>query len=67
MSIRHTVKLALRGLPRGYSADGRSLGVGLSSALDVQRARGAEPLDDSAPARSSRVADGRKESRAEVR
>ncbi|MBP2367987.1 hypothetical protein [Pseudonocardia parietis] len=45
MSVIDRVLLGLRRIPRGFSADGRQLGLGLSAALDAQRARGAEPLD----------------------
>lgn len=45
MSVIDRVLLGLRRVPRGFSADGRQLGLGLSAALDAQRARGAEPLD----------------------
>ena len=33
---------SLADLPRGASADGRSIGLGLDAALRAQRARGAE-------------------------
>lgn len=57
MSFVNSALSAVRRLPRGYSADGRSLGLGLAAALEAQRARGAEPMDrrDATPAR---VADG---------
>lgn len=49
MSALKNVIAAVRRLPRGYSADGRSLGLGLAAALDAQRARGAEPMTPEAP------------------
>ena len=48
MSVIDRVLSTLRRVPQGFSADGRSLGLGLSAALDAQRARGAEPLDPKA-------------------
>lgn len=45
MSVFDRVLLGLRRIPRGFSADGRQLGLGLAAALDAQRARGAEPLE----------------------
>ena len=53
MSVIDRVLLGLRRVPRGFSADGRQLGLGLSAALDAQRARGAEPLDHESIARES--------------
>ncbi|WP_028927408.1 hypothetical protein [Pseudonocardia acaciae] len=47
MSKFRSVLSALRRLPRGASADGRSIGLGLAAALDAQRARGAEPITKS--------------------
>jgi hypothetical protein len=35
---------SLADLPRGSSADGRSIGLGLDAALRAQRARGAEAM-----------------------
>ncbi|HTF51449.1 MAG TPA: hypothetical protein VK735_28730 [Pseudonocardia sp.] len=43
MSAVNSVIAAVRRIPRGFSADGHSLGLGLAAALDAQRARGAEP------------------------
>lgn len=48
MSVIDRVLSGLRRVPRGFSADGRPLGVGLAAALDAQRARGAEPLNPAA-------------------
>lgn len=48
MSVFRTLRAALRRMPRGYPADGRRLGLGLATAMDAQRARGAEPMDASA-------------------
>lgn len=45
MSVTDRVLHGLRRIPRGFSADGRQLGLGLAAALDNQRARGAEPLE----------------------
>ena len=44
-SVISRVLGGLRRMPKGFPADGRQLGLGLSAALDAQRARGAEPLD----------------------
>lgn len=44
MSKFRSALSALRRVPRGASADGRSIGLGLAAALDAQRARGAEPM-----------------------
>jgi hypothetical protein len=40
-TLRNFVR-SLADLPRGASADGRSIGLGLDAALRAQRARGAE-------------------------
>jgi hypothetical protein len=42
---------SLMDLPRGFSADGRPIGVGLDAALKAQRARGADGLPSTSPAR----------------
>ena len=42
---------SLADLPRGSSADGRSIGLGLDTALRAQRARGAEAAPLRTPAR----------------
>ncbi len=42
---------SLADLPRGSSADGRSIGLGLDAALRAQRARGAEVAPLRTPAR----------------
>lgn len=44
MSVFDRVLSTLRRVPRGFSADGRQLGIGLAAALDAQRRDGAEPL-----------------------
>jgi hypothetical protein len=40
-TLRNFIRF-LADLPRGSSADGRSIGLGLDAALKAQRARGAE-------------------------
>ena len=40
-TLRNFIR-SLGDLPRGSSADGRSIGLGLDAALKAQRARGAE-------------------------
>lgn len=67
MSVRHNVRSALRRLPLGYSADGRGLGIGLTAALDAQRARGAEPMEYDALPRQRGVAADSGERPARVR
>ena len=42
---------SLADLPRGSSADGRSIGLGLDAALRAQRAHGAEAQPFRTPAR----------------
>ncbi|MBO0848601.1 MAG: hypothetical protein J2P20_04005 [Pseudonocardia sp.] len=51
MSVLDTLRAAVRRVPRGYPADGRSLGLGLAAAMDAQRARGAEPMEQVARTR----------------
>lgn len=58
MSVVKSALSAVRRLPRGYSADGRSLGLGLAAALDAQRARGAEPVDHRAATPATQVTGG---------
>jgi hypothetical protein len=40
-TLRNFIR-SLKDLPRGSSADGRSIGLGLDAAMRAQRARGAE-------------------------
>lgn len=42
-TLRNFIR-SLADLPRGSSADGRSIGLGLDAALRAQRARGAEAM-----------------------
>ncbi|HLU54021.1 MAG TPA: hypothetical protein VKZ81_01050 [Pseudonocardia sp.] len=51
MRTLRTFIRSLRDLPRGASADGRSIGLGLDAAMRAHRARGAEaePLRRSRP------------------
>lgn len=51
-------------LPRGFSADGRPIGVGLDTALRAQRARGADGLPGEAPTRRGATRQQRPYSRA---
>jgi hypothetical protein len=49
-TLRNMIR-SLADLPRGSSADGRSIGLGLDAALRAQRARGADARPMVAPAR----------------
>jgi hypothetical protein len=42
MRTLRTVVQYLTNMPRGFSADGRALGIGLDAALQAQRAHGAD-------------------------
>jgi hypothetical protein len=55
-TLRNFIR-SLADLPRGSSADGRSIGLGLDAALRAQRARGADGTPVSAPARPARTKD----------
>ena len=57
MSKIKSVLSAIQRIPSGASADGGVIGVGLTAALRAQRARGAEPMEQSDQARSARVSD----------
>jgi hypothetical protein len=49
-TLRNIIR-SLADLPRGSSADGRSIGLGLDAAMRAQRARGADDRPIGTPAR----------------
>jgi hypothetical protein len=49
-TLRNIIR-SLADLPRGASADGRSIGLGLDAAMRAQRARGADARPVNTPAR----------------
>ncbi|OZM84186.1 hypothetical protein [Pseudonocardia sp. MH-G8] len=55
-TLRNFIR-SLADLPRGSSADGRSIGLGLDAAMRAQRARGAEAMRPAAPARPASTED----------
>ncbi|MHA6628247.1 hypothetical protein ACU61A_22645 [Pseudonocardia sichuanensis] len=50
-TLRNFIR-SLADLPRGASADGRSIGLGLDAAMRAQRARGADAAPVAAPRRT---------------
>jgi hypothetical protein len=57
MRTLRTIMRYLADLPRGFSADGRPIGLGLDAALKAQRARGADDLLAGAPVRPAHTED----------
>jgi hypothetical protein len=56
-TIRKVVR-ALAATPRGFNADGRSLGLGLDAALQAQRAHGADVQPIRTPSETVPAAEG---------
>ena len=55
-TLRNIIR-SLVDLPRGFSADGRPIGLGLDAALRAQRARGGDGLPGDPPARPASAED----------
>ena len=55
-TLRNIIR-SLKDLPRGSSADGRSIGLGLDAALRAHRAQGADARPVGRPVRPTSVED----------